>query len=147
MAELLLALRALLALLLYAFLGVGFYVLWRGLRRGEASPISAPPAARLNVETGPDAGKQVTVHTVTAIGRADDNDLTLQDPFASAYHALIFWREQQWWLEDLESHNGTLLNSEWLTQPTPLVYGDQMRIGESIVRFEAGTPPPENSES
>jgi len=109
MAEQILVLRVLLALLLYAFLGVGLYVLWRGLRQGEIEQPPAPPVARLRVETGPDTGKQTSVHAVTAIGRAADNNLVLQDLFASAYHVLIFWREQQWWLEDLESHNGTLL--------------------------------------
>ncbi len=141
MAEQILVLRVLLALLLYAFLGVGLYVLWRGLRQGEIEQPPAPPVARLRVETGPDTGKQTSVHAVTAIGRAADNNLVLQDLFASAYHVLIFWREQQWWLEDLESHNGTLLNGESLTQPTPLAYGDQIRIGENSVRFEAADVP------
>ncbi len=97
-------LRFLLAALLYLFLGTALFILWRDLRRGEAVP-PAPPEACLQ----PDEEPPLRLRPVTALGRAEDNTLVLNDPFVSAHHALVLWREERWWLEDLESHNGTFL--------------------------------------
>ena len=137
MAEFLLALRLILALLLYLFLGVAFYVLWRGLKQNERDASSAPAPAQIVVEAGPDEGHRLTLRPVTAIGRADNNHLIINDPFASTNHAIILWRENLWWLEDLKSHNGTYANNERITQPVPLSSGDRIRIGETILRFDA----------
>ncbi len=135
MPELLLGLRLLIALVLYAFLGLVLYVLWRDLQRQGEDELTEPPSAVLEGERGY-AGR-LALRTVTALGRAADNHLILEDPFASAYHALLFWREGTWWLEDLGSHNGTLLNGEPLNNgPSRLVQGDQIRIGETVLRFE-----------
>jgi hypothetical protein len=158
---LLLALRLILALILYGFLGLAFLVLWRSLQQGQVENAPAPTPAMLIVEedyeetvapspsngealppTTADAvadtkSSPVPLRLVTAIGRADDNVLVLEDPFASAHHALILWREGQWYLEDLDSHNGTQLNGKTITTPHPLVPGDRIGIGQTILRFES----------
>jgi pSer/pThr/pTyr-binding forkhead associated (FHA) protein len=136
MAELILALRFALAFILYAFLALFLYVLWRDLRAGGTAESVAPHPATLKGEKGRTAGERVLLRPVTALGRADDNTLVLDDPFASAHHAIIFWREKHWWLEDLGSHNGTLLNGEPVNGPARLVPDDEIRIGETVLRFE-----------
>lgn len=142
MAEVLLALRFLLAALLYAFLGLAFAILWRTLQQGEVTtPSTALPLASLILEQGNNVGERITLRPITSVGRADDNNFILEDPFASAHHALIFWREAQWWVEDLESHNGTYLNDRLLSSPQPLASGDRLRIGEAVLRFEANSHP------
>ena len=137
MAEFLLALRLILALLLYIFLGVAFYVLWRGLKQNERDVPATHTPAQIIVEEGPDQGQRVTLRPITAVGRADTSHLVINDPFASTNHAMILWREGLWWLEDLGSHNGTYVNDERITQPVPLTSGDRIRIGETILRFDA----------
>lgn len=133
----LLGLRAALAIVLYAFLGVGFYVLWRGMSQSKQSAQdTCSQPARLIVESGEMEGANIRLHPITAVGRADDNLLRIEDPFASANHALIAWREEQWWLEDLDSYNGTWINEDRITHPTPLMAGDRFRIGETVIRFE-----------
>ena len=72
---------------------------------------------------------------ITALGRAGDNTLVLDDPFVSAHHALVLWRDERWWLEDLESHNGTFLNGERVSSARPLTSGDRIRLGETQLRF------------
>jgi len=134
--ELLLILRLALAALLYAFLAVALYVLWQGWRHNEKPPAVTQPAAQVVIEQGEEEGKCVSLHPVTAIGRGAANVLPLSDPFASTRHAMILWRENLWWLEDLGSHNGTFLNDERITCPSPLTSGDHVRIGETILRFE-----------
>lgn len=135
-AELLLALRFGLALLLYLFLGVAFYILWQGLRQHEKTPVIAHTPAHVIIEEGEEQGKRLALRPVTAIGRSHTNILIIADAFASNHHALILWRDELWWLEDLESHNGTFLNEQRITQPVPLTSGDRIRIGATVLRFE-----------
>ncbi len=135
-AELLLALRFGLALLLYLFLGVAFYILWQGLRQHEKTPVIAHTPAHVIIEEGEEQGKRLSLRPVTAIGRSHTNILIITDAFASNHHALILWRDELWWLEDLESHNGTFLNEQRITQPVPLTSGDRIRIGATVLRFE-----------
>lgn len=135
-AELLLVLRFGLALLLYLFLGVAFYILWQGLRQHEKTPVIARTPAHVVIEEGEEPGKRLSLRPVTAIGRSHTNILIIADAFASNHHALILWRDELWWLEDLESHNGTFLNEQRVTQPVPLTSGDRIRIGATVLRFE-----------
>ncbi|MFP4345273.1 MAG: FHA domain-containing protein [Anaerolineales bacterium] len=136
MAELILALRFALAFILYAFLALILYILWRDLRAGGKVEGAVPHPAALKGEKGSAAGERILLRPVTALGRADDNTLVLDDPFASAHHAIVFWRENHWWLEDLGSHNGTLLNGEQVKGAARLAPEDRIRIGETILRFE-----------
>ncbi len=136
MGEFLLSLRLALAALLYLFLVVALYVMWRGLRQNEQAPVSTQIEAQVIIEQGEEPGKCVLLRSVTAIGRGGGNVLPLTDPFTSTNHALILWREDKWWLEDLGSHNGTFLNDERITQPAALTSGDHIRIGETVLRFE-----------
>ena len=47
------------------------------------------------------------------IGRQDDNDIILQnDTFVSRRHAKIHYEDQQWWIEDCKSTNGTFAENE-----------------------------------
>ncbi len=125
-----LVLRLLLTVTLYLFLGMAFYLLWRDLQRGEGERRGAPSAYLQWGESPP-----MRLRPVTAIGRARDNTIVLDDPFVSAHHALVLWRDGCWWVEDLESHNGTYLNDERLEHPAKLHSGDRLRMGESVLRF------------
>lgn len=69
------------------------------------------------------------------IGRAPDNEIILPDPFISNNHARLHLRGEQYWLEDLDSKNGTFLNGILLTEPAVLANGDQLNIGSVIFRF------------
>jgi pSer/pThr/pTyr-binding forkhead associated (FHA) protein len=82
-----------------------------------------------------DTHSEHQLRPVTAIGRSSDNHIVIEDPFASTHHAVIVWRDQRWWLEDLESHNGTHLNDIRLTEPAVLNSGDVIRIGEKELNF------------
>ncbi len=137
MGESLLVLRLILAVLLYLFLSVAFYILWKGLQRNEQQSDVRPIPAKLTIEEGVGAGQSIALRPVTTAGRADNNPMILDDPFASTHHAMFLWRENAWWLEDLESHNGTFLNGERILKPTSLASGDRIRIGQTTLRFDA----------
>jgi len=131
-----LILRAVLALLLYAFLGVALATLWRGLHTQDRDQNTTPPPACLITE-GDQPARTIALYPITALGRAEDNHVVLDDPYASSHHAMVIWRDQRWWLEDLQSHNGTLLNGEPVTEPALLTTGDRLQLGQSRMRFEA----------
>jgi serine phosphatase RsbU (regulator of sigma subunit)/pSer/pThr/pTyr-binding forkhead associated (FHA) protein len=70
------------------------------------------------------------------IGRSARNDLCLEDPFASRLHAEVRKKgDNNFWLSDLGSANGTLLNEARLTAPAMLRDGDVIRIGETEIEF------------
>lgn len=135
MAEFLLFLRLLLALILYGFLGIVIYVLWQGLRKNETGTPQPKVVAQVKINKGKHIGKTVVLRPVTTVGREEDNTLMIDDPFTSTNHAMFLWREEQWWLEDLESHNGTYLNGERIVKPSTLNHGDRIRIGETQLEF------------
>lgn len=79
------------------------------------------------------------------IGRGDDNLIVVPyDVAVSRNHAVIYQHEHMWWLEDLNSKNGTyierdttLLNqNERIRSVVPLEDGQLFRIGKTWMRFQ-----------
>ncbi len=62
------------------------------------------------------------------IGRGSDNDIVLPDPSVSRYHASVRLEGETFWIVDLGSTNGVLLNGERVSQ-APISTGDTLRIG------------------
>ncbi|OLS02535.1 FHA domain-containing protein [Tissierella creatinophila] len=63
------------------------------------------------------------------LGRKGDNDIIIKDPFVSKTHFNIIKDENQYFLKDLNSSNGTFLNGERLLDVVKLTNGDRIRIG------------------
>lgn len=69
------------------------------------------------------------------IGRAADNNIYLDDPSLSRFHASLAMNESgEIMLADLGSANGTFVNRERITQPRTLQAGDEIVFG--TVRFQ-----------
>ena len=73
-----------------------------------------------------------------SIGRAGEADVQIDDRYASGLHARIYSQRGNFYLEDLKSTNGTLLNDQALAGEAELVSGDLIRIGDTEFRFEPG---------
>jgi hypothetical protein len=69
------------------------------------------------------------------IGRADDATLVLADDYASTRHARLFPQDGQWLVEDLGSTNGTYLDRQKVTAPTPVPIGVPIRIGKTVMEL------------
>lgn len=143
-AILLLALRLLLALVLYAFLLAIILFLWRDLREDRRSPQLVPEAHFL-VLRGPEEGRVHPLSAVNDLGRGANNTLRLTDDTVSAQHARLIYHDGQWWLEDLGSRNGTMLNQKRVDVPLPVVDGDQVTLGAVLLRLQVGPPSPEQA--
>jgi len=96
-------------------------------------------APRLVVERAPghDPGMIYDLDGDIVLGRGDQAEIRLEDPFASSRHARIHGQGNAVVIEDLNSTNGTYLNEELLETPRPLHPGDRVRIGDSEFAFEA----------
>jgi len=72
---------------------------------------------------------------VTTLGRAASCQIVSDNDFASRRHAQIIRRDEQYWLRDLNSKNGTLLDGQAVTTEMPLYDGAEIRIGDAVFRF------------
>ena len=76
----------------------------------------------------------------TLIGRDPAADVHLESPRVSRQHARIVASTAEVVVEDLGSRNGTFHRGAAITQPTPLVHGDEIRIGPFVLTFRASAP-------
>lgn len=73
-----------------------------------------------------------------SIGRSKEADVQIEDRYASSLHARVFSREGRFYVEDMNSTNGTLLNGASLQGEAELIDGDTVQIGDTIFRLEVG---------
>jgi len=133
----LLILRILLAVLLYAFLGWALFTLWRDLKRqGELLVARQPPPLTLVTQSTGHPVTQRYSQPEIILGREPACDFPLDDQTVSSRHARLSYHHQQWWLEDLASTNGTFLNGDALTAPVVITSGDELRLGQVGVKIE-----------
>ncbi|HSC13577.1 MAG TPA: FHA domain-containing protein [Gammaproteobacteria bacterium] len=124
----------------------------RGDKRSDA-----PPQGYIVVSRGGKVISRVTLRQRTLIGRSEHNDICLPSPYLSRHHAVIVGTPEGYYLVDLNSVNGVLLNGEriersalcdedvlglgpfrlkvqvpeWLTQGSPLP--DEASLSETAV--------------
>jgi pSer/pThr/pTyr-binding forkhead associated (FHA) protein len=157
----LLAAKALLLLLLFAFI---YAVVRRGIGDLRKIPDDDPPepgrsrngAHRAYAKGAPAAsgasGAELVVEDSevfapetrfqvgdgsTSIGRSSSSDIRLgSDDYASGRHARLTRHGGLLYLEDVGSTNGTFVNGSKTVGATPLRDGDSVRIGSTTFRFE-----------
>jgi hypothetical protein len=149
----------------FGFLAVLYlFLLWvavsarRDLRRAgsvaEVPEAAPPPGTSRRERPGPDLrsgvtpqlvvvaamghepGEVVVIDESATIGRSENSDIEIDDPFASSAHARIFPRDQFMYIEDMGSTNGTFLNGRQLRRPERLKVADVIRIGETEYRYQ-----------
>jgi hypothetical protein len=112
-----------------------------GLHSATARPGSAAEGfePRLVVERAPGhtPGMEYEIGEGAVMGRGDQAEIRLEDPFASSRHAKLTRQGGIVVLEDMGSTNGTYLNEEILAGPQPLHPGDRVRIGDSEFTYVA----------
>jgi pSer/pThr/pTyr-binding forkhead associated (FHA) protein len=92
----------------------------------------------LVITQGSLAGTTVALQGQTiTLGRAHDSTIVLDDDYASSRHARIYPDQSAgaWVVEDTGSTNGTFLDNQRLTSPTPLQPGSAIRIGRTVIEL------------
>ncbi len=116
------------------------------LSRSPANPLTRSPTLplshllfmpRLIVRATPAHGDSVVDlnRPRITIGRSARNDLCVEDPFASRLHAEVRKRGDAFWITDLGSANGTMVNAAKLSAPLQLRDRDIVRIGETEIEY------------
>ncbi len=112
-----------------------------------AAPSPPPPAPRVT-QSGPLAtlvgrgdkfkGQRFPIRVpVVNVGRADYNDIVLNDESVSTVHAKLQRREGVWVLVDLDSTNGSFVDGEKVSGESSIVPGSLLRFGAVGVMFES----------
>ena len=103
-----------------------------------AAPNGRPILARLTFQNGQLAGRAYLFHQdVTTIGRTNGNDLIISGRTVSRRHARFWFDTNRWYIADMQSANGTLVNNMRIqpNQAVPLNDGDTISFGDEIVTF------------
>lgn len=131
---LVLALRILLTVSLYVFLAWAFMSLWRDIKLQSAllSVRKVPPISLSFKQEDQVSQVRRFIQDEVTIGRDPACECPVEDSTISSRHARLSFHHNQWWLEDLDSTNGTLINQEKLSLPTVVVSGDEFRCGMTL---------------
>jgi len=148
-----------LSVLKYALIVLLYFFVYRAIRsvatdvsgrkRGATTPARAPaPSSAAKPSRGGRAPTQVVVHDGAGakatpiklkqeaqIGRGDRCAIRLQDTYVSQVHARLYPKDGAWYVEDLGSTNGTLLNDHRVQQPVEVHAGDVVKVGKTVLEL------------
>jgi hypothetical protein len=147
----------------FGFLAVLYlFLLWvsrSALRELRQTTAPAPEATGFHTATGPggraaatdawlvavrggglDPGERYDLFGGLSIGRSPDADVRIEDRYASSIHARLYSRGASYYVEDMNSTNGTFLNGATLEGEAELSDLDEIRIGDTELRFELQVP-------
>ena len=71
----------------------------------------------------------------TSIGRSIAGDVVISDKSVSRQHAVVYCLQGKFFVEDLGSTNGTMLNGKIINERTMLHSGDEIRLGITKLLF------------
>jgi FHA domain-containing protein len=85
------------------------------------------------VQPDAQAGRTYDLDDELTIGRSPGCGVSMpEDIYTSTLHARLFRRNEQLWVEDLGSTNGTFVNSEQIKQAVRLGKGDLLQVGSTV---------------
>jgi pSer/pThr/pTyr-binding forkhead associated (FHA) protein len=148
-----------LSVLKYALIVLLYFFVYRAIRSVSVDVSGRKRAATTQMRTpaAPSAAKasrggkaptQVVVHDgggakatpiklrdQTEIGRGDRCAIRLQDTYVSQVHARLYPKDGAWYVEDLGSTNGTLLNDHRVQASVEVRAGDVLKIGKTVLEL------------
>ncbi len=100
---------------------------------GEACLVNLHPP-------GPDIGRRIPLlNPQYIVGRDSEAGFVVSRSSVSRQHAKLFQDDAgEWWVEDMNSTNGTFVNESRI-RSTKLTDADQVRFGDAIYKFLAGS--------
>jgi hypothetical protein len=95
-----------------------------------AAPVASGAASRLVIVAGAKEGLELPLgKEPLTIGRSSESGLVIRDDYTSTHHARLMLWDDQWVIQDLDSTNGTFLNGNRVSIPTPVPLNTPVRIG------------------
>lgn len=134
-AILFLVIRIFFIIALYSFLGWAVFAIWRDLKQ-ESRDLSPSQLPKITIVPKDDNQPLSFQQLQISIGRDPTCNVCFNDNTVSAQHARLEFRHSQWWLEDLQSTNGTFVNGVKITQPIVVTTGDEVSVGHVHFHIE-----------
>lgn len=121
-----------------------------GRKRSATTQMRIPAGpGTATASRGGGAPRQVVVHDAESggkartlelsgtmdVGRGDGCAIRLQDTYVSQVHARLYGRDGAWYVEDLGSTNGTLLNDRRVQAAVEVHDGDIVRLGKTTLEL------------
>ena len=106
------------------------------LKRGQEARPCPPAKAYIAILTGAKAGSQYQLENdrQTIIGRSRDCEIYIDDPDTSRRHAAVKPFGNDYYLMDMGSTNGTLVNGKPVENRI-LRHGDKITLGKQVLQF------------
>jgi pSer/pThr/pTyr-binding forkhead associated (FHA) protein len=98
------------------------------------------PLAKFVWEQEGEKREQVVSSTGLTIGRSSENDLVVSEVEASRFHCKVMPATEGFIVVDLDSSNGTFVNSERVEDSRTFVDGDTLRVGQQDFKFVTLAP-------
>ena len=148
-----------LSVLKYALIVLLYFFVYRAIRsvsvdvsgrkRAATTQMRTPAAPSVaKASRGGKAPTQVVVHDGAGakaspiklrdqieIGRGDRCAIRLQDTYVSQVHARLYPKDGAWYVEDLGSTNGTLLNDHKVQAAVEVHAGDVLKVGKTVLEL------------
>ena len=148
--QLLNTLKVALLALLYLFFARVLWAVWSEVRVPVAAGLSPKanaassgsrtklgPVQLLMVEPAARRGSVTVLEGDIVVGRAPECSVVMpDDPYTSTRHARFFERDGAWWVEDLGSTNGTLVNAKTITEAQQLKRDDRVQTGSAVFEVQ-----------
>lgn len=135
-----LAFKILIIVIIYFIIFWSLKIMYRDIKGGNKKKKHVKRVGLEIMKLGEDnsilkLGSVIPIHQKLTIGRSEDNQLILKDPYVSGHHAVIFLKNNDYVIEDLKSTNGTLLNNIKLEKQSYLNIDDEIAIGEYVFKI------------
>ena len=133
-----LVLRLLIIVIIYIIKFWALRIMYKDIKGGNRRRVSRQLGLEV-IKVGDNksnlkVGSVIPIHSKMTIGRREDNLLVLHDQYVSGHHAVIFIKNNEYFIKDLDSTNGTLLNGKRLDKVLTLKLDDEIIIGEYIFK-------------
>lgn len=99
---------------------------------------------KLVIENGPDKGRSFEIKNggTSVVGRENAAEFALRDEMVSRRHFEIECKREAYYIRDLDSSNGTLLNGLLLREGRKLNANDRIEAGDTLLTFVDDQPHP-----
>ena len=134
---LVLIIRLLILILTYVFVGWIAYSIFTDLSKSslKGKPFHITPITLTIAQNDEKASRVFTSPQIT-LGRDPANDYFVDHPTVSLRHCKLSFQGKQWWVEDLNSTNGSFLNDSQIESPNVLTDGDIIRLGDLCITIQ-----------
>lgn len=124
--------------IVYVIIFLALRIMYKDVKNGDKRKVLKKSWGLEVISSGSNSnlknGGIVPIRGELTLGRKEDNILIINDPYVSAHHIKIYVKNTDYFVEDLGSTNGTLLNGVKLEGKAFLNPGDEIKIGSILFK-------------